>query len=88
MEAPRCLIGIWYSQVNDINLSFDGDSTTSKGVFTEESNAEIEAFMNSKANFVNFGCKPSKTFGDDVGQSIYALTKVLSDTKLGTPVFA
>ena len=44
--------------------------------------------MNSKANFINFGCKPSKVPGDDVGQSIYSLTKVLSDTHLTNPVFA
>ena len=66
---------------------YDGDSIVSKGVYTEEANAEIEAFMNSKANFVNFGCKPSKVPGDDVGQSIYALTKVLSTTRLSDPVF-
>ena len=69
-------------------MIFDGDSIVSKGIYTEEANAEVEAFMNSKANFVNFGCKPSKTAGDDVGQSIYALTKVLSDTHLTKPVFA
>lgn len=68
-------------------MMYDGDTVGSKGVYTEEANTEVEAFMNSKANFINFGCRPSKTLTDDVGQSIYAFTKVLSSTKLGNPVF-
>ena len=71
-----------------MGADFDGDSICSKGIYTEEANLEAEAFMNSKANFINFSCKPSKTPGDDVYQSIYALTKVLSDTKLTKPTFA
>lgn len=38
--------------------------------------------MNSKQNFVTFGGKPSKASTGDAVQSIYAFTKVLSDTKL------
>lgn len=38
--------------------------------------------MNSKQNFVTFGGKPSKASEGDAVQSIYAFTKVLSDTKL------
>lgn len=61
---------------------YDGDQITVKGVYTEEANAELEQFMNSKQNFVTFGGKPSKASEGDAIQSIYAFTKVLSDTKL------
>lgn len=38
--------------------------------------------MNSKSNFVTFGCAPLREPGADTYQAIYALTKVLSDTKI------
>ena len=61
---------------------YDGDQITCKGVYTEEANEECEKFMNSIGNFINFGGKPSKVPGDDTVQALYALTKVLSTTKL------
>ena len=42
----------------------------------------MDEFINSRGNFINFGGKPSKEVGADVYQSLYSLTKVLSDTKL------
>lgn len=38
--------------------------------------------MNSKENFITFGCAPLREPGSDVIQAMYALTKVLSTTKL------
>ena len=61
---------------------YDGDQITVKGVYTEEANQELEEFMKSKQNFITFGGKPSKASEGDAIQSIYAFTKVLSDTKL------
>lgn len=61
---------------------FDGDQVTCKGVYTIEANEELEEFMNSKENFMDFGCKPLRESTADVIQSVYALTKVLSDTIL------
>ena len=61
---------------------YDGDQITVKGVYTEEANQELAEFMNSKQNFITFGGKPSKASEGDAVQSIYAFTKVLSDTKL------
>ena len=61
---------------------YDGDQITVKGVYTEEANEELRQFMNSKQNFITFGGKPSKASEGDAVQSIYAFTKVLSDTKL------
>ena len=65
-----------------LGADFDGDTVTSRGVYTDEANEEIEAYMHSKANFIDFGCKPSRTSEGDVIQSMYAMTKVLSDTKI------
>ena len=61
---------------------FDGDMIITKGVYTEEANEEIESFINSKANYINFGGQPSKVPGADVVQSLYSMTKILSDAKV------
>lgn len=61
---------------------YDGDQITCKGVYTVEANEELKEFMNSKQNFMDFGCKPLRSSTADVIQSIYALTKVLRDTNI------
>ena len=61
---------------------YDGDQVTCKGVYTVEANEELRKFMYSKENFIGFGCSSTKEPGADVIQAVYALTKVLSDTKL------
>lgn len=61
---------------------YDGDQVTCKGVYTIEANEELREFMQSKQNFMDFGCKPLRESTADVIQSIYALTKVLPETKL------
>ena len=61
---------------------YDGDQVTVKGVYTEEANQELEEFMNSKQNYVTFGCKPSKASAGDAIQSIYVFTKILSDANI------
>jgi hypothetical protein len=61
---------------------YDGDQVTCKGVYTTEANEELREFLNSKQNFMDFGCKPLRESTADVIQSIYALTKVLNDTEL------
>lgn len=61
---------------------YDGDQVTSKGVYTIEANEELEELMNSKQNFMDFGCNPLRESTADVIQSIYGLTKVLPNTKL------
>lgn len=61
---------------------YDGDTIIIKGVYTEEANRELDEFMNSKQNYVDFGGKPSKVSEGDVIQSIYAFTKVLDGTQL------
>lgn len=61
---------------------FDGDQVTCKGVYTREANAELDNFMNSKQNYITFGCEPLREPGSDTYQSLYALTKILSTVKV------
>ena len=68
--------------LNGIGGDYDGDQCTCKGVYTNEANDELRNFMNSKENFVTFGCKPLREPGADVYQSFYALTKLLSTVKV------
>jgi hypothetical protein len=68
--------------LDGMGADFDGDTVTCKGVYTNEANDELEQFMNSKENFINFGCTSLRTTGSDVIQSLYALTKVLSSSTL------
>lgn len=61
---------------------FDGDQITCKGVYTTEANDELREFMNSKENFLDFGCKPLRMSTADVIQSLYNLTKILNGTRV------
>lgn len=65
-----------------IGGDYDGDQCSVKGVYTTEANEELKEFMYSKQNFVTFGCSPSRASEGDVAQAVFALTRVLSDTKL------
>ena len=42
----------------------------------------LEEFMYSKQNFMDFGCRPTKTICSDCAQASYALTRVLPDVKI------
>lgn len=66
---------------------FDGDTVTVKSPYTEESNAELEALMNSKLNYIDLGATNIKKSSGDSIMAIYSLTKILPDTKLVDPVF-
>ena len=61
---------------------YDGDQCTCKGVYTREANQELEEYMYSKQNFITFGGEPLREPGSDSLQALYALTKVLSTTKI------
>jgi hypothetical protein len=65
-----------------IGGDYDGDTVTCRGIFTEEANEEAAKNLNSKQNFINFGCSPVRMSTGDAITSLYALTKVLNDTKL------
>lgn len=61
---------------------FDGDTVTVKGVYTEEANEEIDRYMNTKIGYIGFGGEPLKHPGDDLGHSLFSLTRVLSDANI------
>lgn len=65
-----------------IGGDYDGDTVTSKGVYTREANDELEAYNNSKANFITFGCNPLREPTADSYQAIFSLTRVLSSAKI------
>ena len=65
-----------------IGGDYDGDMVTIKGVFTNEANDELKEFMRSKQNYVSFGVSPTRASEGDAVQAMFALTRVLSDTKI------
>lgn len=69
---------------------YDGDTGSMKGSFFNETNKELEKYMNSKINFINLACtnvRESSTA--EAIQATYNLTKVLMQDKdkLTEPVF-
>ena len=68
--------------LSGIGGDYDGDQCTCKGVYTREANDELKSYMNSKTNFITFGCAPLREPGDDVFHALYGLTKILSTTKV------
>ena len=63
-------------------MDFDGDQSSSKGVFTKEANDELIEYINSKANYIGFNGKCSRTSSNEAIQSIFDVTRVLGNTKL------
>ena len=70
-------------------MDYDGDMTTVKGVYSEESNKELQEFMNSKSFYISLGAQNVRSLEAEGKQSLYSLTKVLpGDTNtLTDPVF-
>ena len=68
---------------------YDGDTVVIKGAYTVEANEELRRFKNSKMNFVDLGAGSVRSSSADVIQSLYALTKILSEdeSKITNPVF-
>jgi DNA-directed RNA polymerase beta' subunit len=60
---------------NSINIKYDGDMVSVKGVFTQEANEEAEQIMTHKANILNvYGENVRMTTNEGV-QTLYMLTK-------------
>lgn len=65
-----------------IGGDYDGDQVTIKGVYSEEANAELDKYMNSKAYMIGLdGVSVRKTTKEGV-QALYSLTMVLPDSNL------
>ena len=72
-----------------IGGDYDGDTISSRGVYLDEANDELEEFMKTKKNFIGLGGSNIRTVKKDTVQTMYCLTKVLDvdKTKLTKPVF-
>ena len=66
---------------------YDGDQVGIKAVYTDEANDELIKFIDSKANYIDFGGINIRQSSNEAVQSIYSLTKVLPETKLTNPTF-
>lgn len=72
-----------------IGGDYDGDQCTAKIAFTDESNAELKEYSNSKAHYVSLGGVNIRTSAKEAIESAYALTLALPETEkqLGVPEF-
>ena len=70
-------------------MILDGDQVSIKGVYSREANDELLNYMESKAHYVNLGGKNIRNVSKEGLQSLYSLTKVLSEdsAKLTNPTF-
>ena len=70
-----------------IGADYDGDQMTCKVAFTTEANKELEAYMNSKAFYLNMGGRNMRKSSNEAIQAIYNMTYVIPGTKLSDPIF-
>jgi len=62
-----------------MGADYDGDMVTVKLCYLDESNAELEKYMNSKAQFITLTGKNGRMPDKEAVQAIYNLTLVLRD---------
>lgn len=73
-----------------IGGDYDGDQVTIKGVYTVESNDELKAYMNTKANYVNLGGRIIRSPSKEAIISMYSLTMIpdnIANGVLTDPIF-
>lgn len=72
-----------------MGADYDGDSAGVKGVWIQESNAELRKFLNSKSHYINMSGSNIRTPSNEAIQSLYNMTKVLDQdkSKLTDPKF-
>lgn len=75
--------------LSSIGGDYDGDQVSVKGVYSVEANEECDRYLRSNASIINFGAGSAKESTNEAIQSLYCLTKVLSQDKekLTDPVF-
>ena len=64
-----------------MGADYDGDMVTVMLCYLDESNAELEKYMNSKAQFIDFTGKNGRNPDKEAIQAIYNLSLVLNDDK-------
>lgn len=72
-----------------IGGDYDGDTVTVKGIYTVESNQEIERVMKANYNYLNTSGKGIRKASNECIFAMYSMTLVLPEdrAKLSTPVF-
>ena len=68
---------------------YDGDTVGDKGVYIKEANDELDAYINSKINYIGLDGNSSLSSSNEALHSIYSLTNVLKTdmAKLSVPKF-
>ena len=66
-----------------IGGDYDGDTITLKGVYTNEANDELKAYMNTKANYVDLGGHIIRSPSKEAIISMYSLTMKTSNIEEG-----
>ena len=76
-------------RLDSIGGDFDGDTVSSKGIFSIEANDEMSKEINSKKHYISLGGENSMNASKEAIQSLYNLTLILPDdkNKLKDPVF-
>lgn len=70
-----------------IGGDYDGDQVTVKGVWTDESNAELDKALKSKKHYIGLAGKNVRTGSNEAIQCLYSLTLLLNDSKHEKPSF-
>lgn len=68
-------------RLDSIGGDFDGDTVSSKAVFSIEANDELEKIIHSKRHYISLGAENAMFTTKECIQSLYNLTLVLPDDK-------
>ena len=68
-------------RLDSIGGDFDGDTVSSKAIYSVEANDELLKAINSKKHYISLGAENSMFTTKECLQALYSLTVVLSDDK-------
>lgn len=76
-------------RLGSIGGDYDGDTISSKAVYSIESTEELKGLINSKKHYISLGAENEMTTTNEGLQSLYSLTMVLDadKSKLTDPIF-
>lgn len=76
-------------RLGSIGGDYDGDTVSSKAVYSIEANEELKGLIHSKKHYISLGAENEMTTTNEGLQSLYSLTMVLDEdkSKLTDPVF-
>jgi hypothetical protein len=70
------------SHLGSIGGDYDGDQVTIKGVYSEEANAELDKYMNSKSFMIGLDGTNVRTTTKEGIQALYSMTMILPDSNI------